>query len=79
MAKRGPIPKNKLPVAKPDAPSCSPAKQSKESQAQERRWKAEDALRTIQRAKDYEKDSQLMNDVKSLAQEQMQSLKRVAK
>ena len=78
MGARGRLPKNTLPIAKPDV-SCSPSKPSKEQAAQERRWKAEDALRTIQRAKDYEKDKQLMNDVKSLAQEQMNSLKRVAK
>ena len=75
MAKRGPIPKNKLPAAKPDV-GCAPVR-SKESEAQERRWKAEDALRDIERAEGHKKDKALMADVKQVCAEKIDSLKRI--
>lgn len=73
--------KAKLPIAKPPAdypqPSA-PMKRTKDDEARERRWRAEDALRTC---KEYEKikgDKQLMSDVKTLAKEEMNKLKKVA-
>lgn len=76
MAK-GKLPTSKLPAARPDVPSPCSTKSSKQFDAQERRWKAQDALRDIQRVRDYEKDKSLMSDVKTLAQEQIDSLKRI--
>lgn len=75
--------KNKLPVAstsmpvavdKPYKPSPS---EKKESEARERRYRAEDALRDLQRAECHRKDKSLMKDVKALAQEQIQALSKV--
>lgn len=43
--------------------------------ADERRWRAEDAMRTIMRAEDHKKDAKLMSDVKKLAKEQASKLK----
>ena len=78
MGKRGPMPKNKLSAAVvSDVPVMK--KPTKEQMEQERRWRAEDALRTINKAEEYRGDKQLMSDVKNLAQEQMNSLKRIVK
>lgn len=74
MGKRGKLPKAKMSV---DTAPCS--KPSKESMEQERRWKAEDALRTLNRAGEIQSDKGLMSDVKSLATEQMNSLAKFAK
>lgn len=43
--------------------------------ADERKWRAEDAMRTIMRADEHRKDSKLMSDVKKLAKEQASKLK----
>lgn len=72
--------KKKLPVAKaPSTVRDAPYKPSKEDEARERRYRAEDALRSIQRADEIRKDSKLMNDVKQLAKEQMETAKRYCK
>ena len=42
--------------------------------AEDRKWKAEDALRTLNRADEIQRDGKLMADVKKLAQQQIQSL-----
>lgn len=73
MGKRGKLPKNKLPVGEP-----VPCQPTKADEARERRYRAEDALRTLQRAREVERDKQLMGDVKTLAREQMQALGSVA-
>lgn len=72
---------SKLPTAKytGDCPSPVAYKQSKEDLARERRYKAEDAMRTITRAEEIKNDTRLMNDVKELAKEQMSNLKKFAK
>ena len=44
----------------------------------ERKWKAEDALRDIERAEAHKRDKSLMSDVKKLAKEKVSSLKKVA-
>jgi uncharacterized protein (DUF169 family) len=57
-----------------DSPKAVPYR---EDDARERKWKAEDALRTC---KEYEKiktDKQLMGDVKKLAKEEMSKLQKV--
>lgn len=75
MGKRGPLPRNKLASAiAVDVPTPS---MSKESAERERRWKAEDALRTITKAEECKADRGLMKDVKALAKEQMNNLKKV--
>ena len=52
---------------------------SKTYAAQERRWKAEEALRTMQRVEEIKRDTGLMRDARALAKQQMQSLAKVAK
>lgn len=77
MAKQAKMPKNKLGKVVIQAnsvdvaPSASTIKQTKE----DRQWKAQDALRDIQRAEDHRKDKGLMKDVKNLAKKQMNDLK----
>lgn len=44
--------------------------------ADDRKWRAQDALRDIQRAESYKGDKALMKDVKALAKEQMNNLKK---
>jgi hypothetical protein len=74
MGARGKVGKNKLPVAQPEV-----AVPSKDAKAQERRWRAEEALRCIDRAENFKQDKGLMKDVKALAKEQMSSLQKIAK
>ena len=42
--------------------------------AEERKWRAEDAMRTIMRAEEIRKDTRLMADVKRMAKEQASKL-----
>lgn len=76
---RGRMPKNKLPTAKSTSvpEGCSPIRSDKDYEAKERRYRAEDALRSINRAAEIKGDKQLMRDVKSLAKEQMNALKKI--
>ena len=46
--------------------------------AAERRYRAEDALRTITRAEEHKGDPRLMSDVKKLARDMAAKLKKVA-
>jgi hypothetical protein len=73
----------KLPVANitADYPStaCKPYKPSKEEQERQRRYAAEDGLRAIQRAEEVKSNKQLMSDVKALASEQVNNLKKFCK
>lgn len=48
-----------------------------ESSKEQRNYRAEDALRAIQRAEEYKRDKSLMGDVKKLAKEQVDSLKKI--
>lgn len=78
MGKRGPIAKNKLPTTSTVEVACpTPYKRTKEDEARDRRYKAEDGLRALQRADECRKDKQLMKDIKSLAEEQMSALKKI--
>lgn len=54
-------------------------KRSKEDIERERKYAAEDAMRTLSRAEEIRKDTRLMNDVKKVAKEQMEAAKRFCK
>lgn len=47
------------------------------SSKEQRNWKAEDALRDIERAERHKADKTLMADVKKLAQEKAEALKKI--
>jgi hypothetical protein len=75
-----------LPVAKQstDYPmAVNPAKVSeadkKKMEDRERRYRAEDALRDIERAEQHKTNKQLMSDVKTLAREKVTALDKVCK
>ena len=46
-------------------------------EASERKWKAEDALRTMKEYEKIKSDKTLMSDVKKLAKEEMNKLKKI--
>lgn len=75
--------KNKLPVAPSTSYLCDAPtkayKPSPEEKARQRRYAAEDGLRAIQRAEEIKKDKQCMADIKALAKEQMDNLKKFSK
>jgi len=50
------------------------AHETKSHEAQERRYRAEEALRTITRAEEHKRDRALMKDVKACAREQAKTL-----
>lgn len=60
--------KMKLPVDMPS--SCAPYKPNRADVERERRYRAEDALRSIQRADEVRSDKSLMKDVKQYVKEQ---------
>lgn len=73
--------KVKLPIAKSSA-DLIPAvnyKETKDDVARRRRYAAEDGLRAIQRAEEIKSDTRLMSDIKSLAKEQVNNLKKFVK
>ena len=47
------------------------------SEVEERRYRAEDGLRVLQRAEECRKDKKLMSDIKKLAKEQMKVLGKI--
>jgi predicted metal-dependent hydrolase len=49
------------------------AKRSHEDEARERKWRAEEALRDIERAEGHKRDKGLMKDVKACAKEKMKA------
>lgn len=51
--------------------------ETKSSEARERKYRAEDALRTIKEYEKLQADKGLMKDVKALAKEQMNALKKI--
>lgn len=63
--------KSKLPVAE-----CSPStyKPSKADVDRERRYRAEDGLRAIQRAQEVKADKVLLKDIKALVKEQAKAV-----
>lgn len=82
MAKKSKgLPVEKLGDSKPvpvkivnDAPQAST---DKSYEARERQYRAEDALRDLERAEKHKRDKALMNDVKKLAREKADSLKKI--
>ena len=54
-------------------------KQSKEDLERQRRYEAEDAMRTLTRAEEIRNDKGLMGRVKSIAKEQMKTAAKFAK
>ena len=75
--------KNKLPVAT-DKPvpvavvsTGLSSKPTKEDKDREMKYRAEDALRDIERAEGHKKDGELMGHVKKLAKEKIGSLKKI--
>ena len=77
MGKRGKIPANRLPTTA-DVDQAMPNPSPRPS-AEQRRWRAEDALRDIERAEGHKRDGRLMSDVKKVAAEKMENLKKVCK
>lgn len=78
VKKAAKAPKNKLGVAVAVMPEPSAPKQvayEKGEKERARMWKAEDALRDIERADRHRNDKQLMRDVGKLAAEKIKSLK----
>lgn len=67
--------RKKLPVTYPgnSVPEAVPCK-NKEWEARERKYKAEEALRTLQRADEVRRDKGLMKDVKALATQQLKAV-----
>lgn len=69
---------NKLPVAGASNASMGiEINRSAEDKARERRYRAEDALRDLERAEGHKKDKSLMKDVKSMAKEKMAAMKKI--
>lgn len=68
--------KHKLPVAMPSEVNTAP-KSDKEHEARERRYKAEDALRDMERVEGYRRNKELMRDVKILAKEKINNLGKI--
>lgn len=54
-----------------------PAPANKVDGDRERKWKAEDALRTVKEYERVRSDKSLMKDVKKLAQDEMRKLKQI--
>lgn len=76
--------KKTLPVEKLKATKAIPVKivnegpmETKSHEASERKWKAEDALRTMKEYEKIKSDKTLMSDVKKLAKEEMSKLKKI--
>lgn len=73
------LPVNKLPTGLRSAPESTAIayKPSKQELDERRRYHAEDALRDIERAERHKRDKGLMGDVKQLANERIECLKKV--
>lgn len=72
--------KNKLPVVSNVSTSnANPiaVKRNSDDEVRERRYRAENALSDIERAKKHESDKGLMKDVKKLAKEKVKALKEI--
>ena len=65
-----------LPTASNMAEKIAPVI-DKGHEAEERRYRAEDGLRVLQRAEECRKDKQLMADIKKLAKSQMKVLGKI--
>ena len=61
----------------PVASNMPPVETSGKHEAEERRYRAEDGLRVLQRAEECRKDKKLMADIKKLAKSQMKVLGKI--
>lgn len=71
--------KKKLPKASLPTTCGVPYRETKADIERNRRYAAEDGLRAIQRAEEIKTNKQLMSDIKSLATEQVNNLKKFIK
>jgi hypothetical protein len=69
--------KNKLPIAKAGGPVEMPAGMTAKMAESERRYRAEEALRDIERAEKHKMDKSLMSDVKKMAKEKVKALGKI--
>lgn len=69
----------KAPAKKSSPKKASTVKASPALLASDRKWEAQDALRTLQRAQEIQANSKLMARVKQEAQSQMATIAKVAK
>lgn len=77
-AKSKSSPKNALPVAASvTMPQPQTPKQSAFEKKEHDKWRVEDALRDIERAEKHKADAALMRDVKKMAKEKMNQLKKI--
>ena len=76
MAK-GKLPTAKLPTTRGVEASPAPYKPTKQELDERRRYRAEDAVRDLERAEGHKKDKALMADVKQVCAEKIDSLKRI--
>lgn len=56
---------------------CKPMSTDKDYEAREKKWRAEDDLRALQRAEEIRRDKSRMSEVKKCANEQMKALKTI--
>ena len=77
--------KSKLPVEGLKSTKAVPVRivndeprETKSHEASERKWKAEEALRTMKEYAKIKSDKTLMSDAKKLAKDEMKKLKKVA-
>lgn len=71
--------KQKLPIAKTTSSVPEPYRPTKEDEARQRRYRAEDGLRVLQQAEEIKNDKRRMSDIKALAKEQMETAKKFCK
>lgn len=76
MAK-GKLPISKLPTSHTATDRPEPYKPTKQELDERRRYRAEDAVRDLERAEGHKKDKDLMADVKQVCAEKIDSLKRI--
>jgi hypothetical protein len=69
----------KAPAKKSSPKKTSSAKTSSPMLMSDRKWEAQDALRTLQRAQEIQANSKLMSMVKQEAKSQMATIAKVAK
>lgn len=77
MGKKLPVEKLKASKSKPVPVKIVHDEPQAISTKSERNWRAEDALRDIERAEAHKRDKALMADVKRLAQDKVNSLKKI--
>ena len=63
----------------PSTVSAAPYKPTAAEVKERKRWEAEDALRTLQRAEEIKNNAQLMRQVKERAREQVKTMQKVCK